>query len=59
MTVAELIDQLRLFPQGLEVQMTMNMEYQEVVHPHFFRMETEMPGGKTYVVIDNWAPKEP
>ena len=59
MTVAELIDQLRLFPQGLQVQMTMNMEYQEVVHPHFFRMETSMPSGNTYVVIDNWAPKEP
>ena len=59
MTVAELIAQLRLFPQGLEVEMTMNCEYQEVVQPHFLRMQTEMPKGKTYVVIDNWAPKEP
>ena len=59
MTVAELIDKLRLFPQGLQVQMSMNYEYQEVVQPHFFRMETLMPSGNTYVVIDNWTPKEP
>jgi len=37
----------------------MNYEYQEVVQPHFFRMETSMPSGNTYVVIDNWTPKEP
>ena len=58
MTVAELIDQLRLFPQGLQVQMSMNYEYQCVVEPHFLRMETAMPSGKTYVVIDNWTEKE-
>lgn len=59
MTVAELIDQLRLFPQGLQVQMTMNMGYQEVVQPHFLKMQTSMHKLNTYVIIDNWAPKEP
>lgn len=59
MTVAELIAKLSLFPQGLQVQMSMNYEYQEVVQPHFFRIETSMPSGNTYVVIDNWSPKEP
>jgi hypothetical protein len=58
MTVADLIDKLRLFPQGLEVQMSMNMEYQDVIHPHFVHMQTEMPSGKTYVVIDDASPKE-
>ena len=58
MTVAELIAQLRLFPQGLEVQMSMNMEYQDVIHPHFIHMQTEMPSGKTYVIIDDCRPKE-
>ena len=58
MTVAELIAQLRLFPQGLKVEMTMNGEFQDVIEPHFLKMQTEMPAGNTYVIIDNWAPKE-
>ena len=37
--------------------MSMNYEYQCVVEPHFLRMETAMPSGKTYVVIDNWSEK--
>jgi hypothetical protein len=57
MTVCELITLLKLYPQSLEVQMSMNYEYQCVVEPHFLRMETAMPSGKTYVVIDNWTEK--
>lgn len=57
MTVGELITLLKLYPQGMEVQMSMNYEYQEVVQPHFLRMETSMPSGNTYVVIDNWTEK--
>ena len=57
MTVGELITLLKLYPQGMEVQMSMNYEDQEVVQPHFLRMETSMPSGNTYVVIDNWTEK--
>ena len=56
MTVGELITQLKLYPQGTEVQMSMNYEYQCVVEPHFLRME-RVPSGKTYVVMDNWTEK--
>ena len=58
MTVAELISKLRLFPQGLQVEMTMNGEFQDVVEPHFLIIQTDMRHGDTYVIIDNWAPKE-
>jgi len=58
MTVGELIEQLKLYPQGLAVQMSMNYEYQEVVKPHFLRIETSMPSGNTYLVIDNWTKEE-
>ena len=54
MTVGELITLLKLYPQGMEVQMSMNYEYQCVVEPHFLQTETH---GKTYVLINNWAEK--
>ena len=58
MTVGELITLLKLHPQSLEVQMSMNYEYQCVVEPHFLRIETVVPSGKTYVVIDNWTEEQ-
>ena len=58
MTVAQLIARLKMFPQGLEVEMTMNGEFQDVVELHFLKMQTDSRSGKTYVIIDNWAPKE-
>ena len=58
MTVGELITLLKLYPQNMEVQMSMNYEYQCVVEPHFLRIETSMPSGNTYLVIDNWTKEE-
>ena len=58
MTVAELIARLQTFPQDLEVQMSMHMEYQEVVKPHFLYVYTGRYTDETILMIDDAAPKE-
>jgi hypothetical protein len=58
MTVAELIARLQTFPQDLEVQMSMSMEYQEVVEPHFLYVYTGRYTDKPILMIDDAAPKE-
>jgi hypothetical protein len=53
MTVAELIEQLKLFPQDLDVQMSMEMEYQEAVQPHYLCVYTGRYTDKPFLMIDN------
>jgi 5,10-methylenetetrahydrofolate reductase len=49
LTVAELIEILRKMPQGLEVEMAMNMEYQNGVTEDMVVVETY--DGRSYVCI--------
>ena len=49
LTVAELIEILRKMPQGLEVEMAMNMEYQNGVTEDM--VVVEKYDGRSYVCI--------
>ena len=55
MTVAELIAKLSLFPQGLEVRMSMNMEYEGAVEPHFLYVYDGKYTDKPILMIDDAA----
>jgi hypothetical protein len=44
MTVAEMIAKLQTLPQGLEVNVTMNMEYSRVIDAEDFQVFTDKEG---------------
>ena len=55
MTVAELIARLQTFPQDLEVRMSMNMEYEGAVEPHFLYVYDGKYTDKPILMIDDAA----
>ena len=58
MTVAELIARLQTFPQDLEVRMSMHMEYEEAIEPHFlYTYKGRYTDKPTVLMRDDAAPR--